>query len=154
MSVSSAPPEGSRYAGPALFGAVDGLTVVLGVMLPLLDRPRDLLLAAAGASLAEAVGMSAGAWLSDSDAGWREAVTIGAATCVASLLPAVPFALLGGLAARWAAGAVLLALAGSVALARRRVQRRSWVRALGETFGVLAAVGVVVGICSVLLGGA
>lgn len=153
MSLSSEPPAG-RYAGPALFGAVDGLTVILGVMLPLLDRPRDLVLAAVGASLAEAVGMSAGAWLSDSDAGWREAATIGAATCVASLLPAVPFALLGGLAARWAAGGAILGLAGGVAVARRYVQRRGWVRALGETFGVLAAVGVVVGVCSVLLGGA
>lgn len=141
-----------RLAGPALFGAVDGLTVFLGVMLPLIGRPRELVLAAVGAALAEAVGMAGGEWLSDSDSGWREAAVIGAATSLASILPALPFALLEGAAERWTAGAVLLVEAAGIAVARRYVQRKRWGRALGETFGVLIVVAIVVGTCAVLLG--
>lgn len=143
-----------RFATPALFGAVDGLTVFLGVMLPLLAHPHELVLAAVGASLAEAVGMAGGEWLSDSASGWPEAVTIGVATSLASVAPALPFALLGGASARWAAGGIAVILAGGIAAARRYVQVKPWRRALGETFGVLAVVAIVVGTCSMLLGSA
>lgn len=142
-----------RLVSPALFGAVDGLTVVLGVMLPLLHRPSALILAGVGAAVAEAVGMAAGSWLSqDTDTGWAAAIVIGLATSVVSLIPLIPYMLLSGAIAVVLAFALIVAVSGAIAVARHYVQGRSWPRALGETYGILAIVAICVGACAYLAG--
>lgn len=143
-----------RLLPAALFGAVDGLVVILGVLLPLHTQPHPLILAGTGAAIAEAVGMAAGSWLSqDNQAGWREAATIGAATGAASLAPITPYLTLPPSAALAAAAAIVAAQAGLVAVARWRWQHRSLPRALAETFGILTVVACCVAACALLLGG-
>ena len=49
---------------PVTFGAADGVTISLGLVVSLTGQPRALFYAALGAGLAELVGMTAGQWLS------------------------------------------------------------------------------------------
>jgi VIT1/CCC1 family predicted Fe2+/Mn2+ transporter len=139
---------------PAVFGAFDGLTAVLGLLLSLRGHPSWVLPSALGLAVAEGVGMAAGQWLSsDSDAGFAASGVIGAATAAGSLAPAVPFALLPMSWAALVSAVVLVAIGAGIAAVRSR--DRGWPRALAETFGVLAAAVVAVGVCiTVTPGGA
>lgn len=138
---------------PAVFGTFDGLTSVLGILLSLRGHPDWVLPSALGLAVAEGVGMAAGEWLSDSGSGLTASGVIGTATALGSLLPAVPFALLPMPWAAVASALVLVALGVGIATVRSR--DRSWGRALLETFGVLLAALVAVGVCmAVTPGGA
>lgn len=130
---------------PAVFGTFDGLTAVLGVLLSLHGHPGWVLPSALGLAVAEGVGMAAGEWLSDSQAGLAAPGVIGAATAAGSLLPAIPFALLPG---GWAvAGSALVLVVLGTGIAAVRARERGWPRALAETFGVLTAALVAVAVC-------
>lgn len=143
-----------RRIEASVFGAVDGLTVALGVMVPLLHKPQALVLAVVGAGIAEAVGMAGGDWLSDSEGSWVEAASLGLSTGVVSIIPALPFAFLAPKLAQPLALVLMLALAVAITVTRRLVKHQSWRRAFGETFGILTVVAVCVTACSLLLGGA
>jgi VIT1/CCC1 family predicted Fe2+/Mn2+ transporter len=134
----------AALAGPAVFGLFDGLTSLIGVLLPLWDRsdPAALVHTALGLALAEAVGMAAGDWLSDSDEGPAAACVIGAATGLGTLLPTLPYALLPADAARPACLAAIATLTLLIALVRAR--QRGLRRALAETVLVLLAATVAV----------
>jgi len=80
-----------RFRAPLTFGAADGVTVLLGLLVSLAGQPHALVKAAVGAGLAELVGMTAGAWLSDGDAGIWPALANGSAALGACALPAVPY---------------------------------------------------------------
>lgn len=133
---------------PAVFGTFDGVTAVLGILLSLHGHPGWVLPSALGLAVAEGVGMAAGEWLSDSGSGFAASGVIGAATALGSLLPAVPFAVLP---MPWAAVASALALVAlGVGISAIRSRDRGWGRGLLETFGVLAAALIAVGICMVV----
>lgn len=124
---------------PAVFGCFDGLTSLIGVLLPLWSTGHagTLVHTALGLALAEAVGMAAGAWLSDSDHGPAAAGVIGAATGFGTLAPTLPFAILPPAPARLACLAIITALTLVIALVRAR--QRGLRRALAETVLVLTA---------------
>lgn len=124
----------------ATFGAADGVTTALGLLVALTGQPHAIVRAAAGAGLAGMVGMTAGEWLSDSDAGFPVALACGCATLAACVIPVVPYAVTSGPAATVAALLLVAAVAGVV----------SWLRpekgalAVAQTYGVLV---VAAGLC-------
>lgn len=131
-----------RWLRPGVFGAADGLTCALGAILSLSGHPGLIVRTAVALAAAECVGMAAGEWLSDSDEGLGSSAVIGVATGVGGLVPALPYAFLGGLWAVVGSVLVFLACAGLISLVRR--SERGWGRALVETYGVLAAVALAV----------
>ena len=130
----------------AVFGAADGVTVVLGLLLALAGQPSAVLKAAVGAGVAEFVGMTAGAWLSDSRAGFAPAAANGGAALVACLIPAAPYLAFTGALALVSSLALVVVVAAAVAWLR---PEHGW-RAFGQTFGVLAAAAVLVYAASLL----
>jgi hypothetical protein len=143
---------GRRITRPAVFGAFDGLTCFLGVVLGLAVHPAWVLPGAVGVGTAEMVGMAAGEWQSDSSNGLTASVVIGIATGLATVAPALPYGLAfpGWYARGWAAG-IVIAITAFIASARRgepdRSGRpRSTGRAFAESYAILAAVTVIVAI--------
>ncbi len=128
----------------AVFGAADGVTVVLGLLLALTGSPSAVVKAAVGAGVAEFVGMSAGAWLSGE--GRWPALANGGAALAACLLPAVPYLAFTGTVALTLSVVLVAAVAAAVAWMR---PQRSWL-AVAQTFGVLAAAAVLVYATSLL----
>jgi hypothetical protein len=142
------------WVRPAVFGALDGLTVVLGVLLSLAHRPELVLTAAVGVAAAEGGGMAGGEYLSASGprpARVRSAAVIGAATMGASLLPALPYGLFPARVAVWCSVGAFVGVGAGIALLRApgAGRRRAW----GETFGVLAAVVGFVALCELITPG-
>lgn len=138
-----------RLIGPAIFGAIDGMTVVLGVLLPLHDKARLVVLSAAsGVAAAELVGMAVGEWLADEACNWPAAALIGLTSALGAILPAVAFAAAPHRIRLWAACAVIAAIGAGIAYTRHRMGRGS--RAWAETFGLLAAAGAVCTLVAVL----
>lgn len=138
---------------PAVFGGFDGATSVVGVLLTLTGHPEQIIPASLGLAVAGGVGMAAGSWLSaDSDAGPVEALVIGSATAVGTLLPALPYTVVAGMLAIACSAVILVLLGAAITLVRAR--DRSLRRAAAETYGVLAAVCAAVALCAVLTGSA
>ena len=138
---------------PAIFGGFDGSTSVVGVLLTLTSHPAQILPAALGLAAAGGVGMAAGSWLSqDTDTGPLESTVIGAATAVGTMLPALPYTALGGMAAIVCSAVILVLLGAGITTVRAR--DRPLKRAAAETYGVLAAVCAAVAVCAVLTGAA
>lgn len=123
------------FKRPAVFGAADGVTIALGLIVSLAGQPHAMIKAALGAGLAELVGMTAGAWLSDEGAGWRPALANGGAAFTACAVPALPYAAMGGAGALTASLALVAAIAAVI----------SWLRpergvlAVAQTYGILLA---------------
>jgi VIT1/CCC1 family predicted Fe2+/Mn2+ transporter len=141
----------SALLAPAVFGGFDGATSVIGILLALTGHTTQVLPAAVGLAVAGGVGMAAGQWLSaDAEAGPAEAVAIGGATAAGTLLPALPYVWLHGMAAIACSAAVLL-LIGAVITATR-ARDRSLARAAAETYGVLLAVCAAVAACTIATG--
>lgn len=130
------------WTRPAVFGAFDGVTCYLGVLFPLLADPRLVLPTALGVGLAETVGMAAGEWQSASDNGLGASLVIGAASGLGAVLPAIPYGISHGIAARVASALLVLAVTAGIATVRSAA--RGWRRAAAESFGILAAVALVV----------
>lgn len=128
----------ARLRSPATFGAADGVTIVLGLIVSLTGQPHALFHAALGAGLAELVGMTAGAWLSDENAGIAPALANGAAACAACIVPAVPYVLGSG----WPAIAASIALVAAVACGISLLRPEKGALAFATTFGILAAAAV------------
>lgn len=125
----------SSYRQQAVFGTVDGVTSVLGLLVTLTDQPHALVKASIGVGLAELVGMTAGAWLSaDEDhTEFLPAFTNGIAACAAILLPAVPYLFLHGWTAIVVAILCIVLIAGAISWAR---PEKGFVAVI-KTYGVL-----------------
>ena len=122
----------------AVFGAADGLTLALGLVVSLTGHPNALVHAAIGAGLAEFVGMSAGCYLSDAGGGYWAALANGGAALAACVIPAIPYVPAHGLAALLPSLALVAVVAGVI----------SWLRpekgllAVAQTYGILAAAAI------------
>lgn len=140
----------AKYADSAIFGSFDGITVTLGILFSLTGNPLVIFSAILGVAAAEGVGMAAGEWLSESDNGFGAAITIGAATALGSVLPALPFLFTSGALALGLAFSII-ALIGVVITALRYKERGLW-RALLETYGVMIVVSISILITQYLFG--
>jgi VIT1/CCC1 family predicted Fe2+/Mn2+ transporter len=123
-----------EYKKSTVFGAADGVTSVLGLLVTLSSQPHTLVKAALGVGLAELVGMTAGEWLSsEEDEGFLASLMNGLASFAAVMLPVVPYVLLVGHSAIIAA-AVLVVLIGAFI---SWLRPESGIKAVAETYGVL-----------------
>ena len=130
------PTSRSPVTRQAVFGGADGLVLVAGLIATLgAVQPHAVVRAAVGAGLAELVGMSAGAWLSDSEGGPKAALANGAAAYLACVVPSLPYAAVTGAPAVLASGVLVVAVAGVIA----RLRPERGLLAVAETYGVLAA---------------
>lgn len=134
------------FREPATFGAADGVVVVLGLLVSLAGQPHALTRAATGAALAELVGMTAGAWLSDEAAGWRPAVANGAAAFAACAAPAAPYAAMRGTPALACSLGLVALVAAVIAVLRPERGVLAWV----QTFGILTAAALLCAAASAL----
>jgi hypothetical protein len=123
------------------FGAADGVTIILGLLVSLTGQPHALFRAALGAGLAELVGMTAGQWLSDGESGFGAALANGGAAFAACLIPALPYLAAKG----WPAMAVSLALVAGVAGVISVLRPEKGVLAVVQTYGILL---VAAGLCA------
>lgn len=133
----------------AVFGAVDGLVMVMGIITGLLIAHQGhpaAWHAALGGAAGELVGMTAGQHTSDPASGWRVAVLCGSAGGAACLAPAIPFIVLPGTAAVLAGVAVAVAVGGVICWLR---PEHGW-RAAALTYGVLIAAGLVSGLTGLI----
>lgn len=119
----------------ATFGAADGVTLVLGLLVSLSGQPHALFRAALGAALAELVGMTAGAWLSDEKAGLAPALANGGAAFAACVAPAVPYLLASGITAMVSSLALVAGVASVIAVLRPEKGLLAW----AQTFAILIA---------------
>lgn len=138
--------DGTRLA---IFGGVDGLTMFLGLTAGLVVSRHDssaIWHAALGGAAGELIGMTSGQWLSDRASGWRVAMACGAAGAAACAVPAIPFLVMSGTAARIAALVIAAAVAGVI----------SWLRpergpaAVAITYGILIAAGLLSGLTGLI----
>ncbi len=119
----------------ATFGAADGVTIVLGLLVTLTGQPHALFRAALGAGLAELVGMTAGQWLSDGDSGFWAALTNGGAAFAACLIPALPMLAGGGIGP----GVTAVVLVAVVAAVISWLRPEKGILAVVQTYGILLA---------------
>ena len=117
----------------AVFGGADGVTIALGLIVSLAGQQRAMWHAAVGAGLAELVGMTAGKWLSDGDAGFRLALANGTSALAACLVPAFPALLMSGAPALGAE----LGLVAAVAAVISWLRPERGILAVAQTYGVL-----------------
>jgi hypothetical protein len=120
---------------PTVFGAADGVTIALGLIVSLTGQPHALFHAAVGAGLAELVGMTAGQWLSDNSGGLRAAVANGGAACAACVIPALPYLAGSGPLIMGGSLALVAAVAGMISLLRPG----RGILAAAQTYGILLA---------------
>lgn len=129
---------------PVILGAADGLVIALGLLVGLVvsgHAGAAVWHSAVAAGSAELVGMSAAVLLSDGAARLRRALACGAASLAACVVPAVPYAVGGGVGALVAALALVLAVGAVVAWLRPQ----HGLLAVAQTFGVLLAAAVLTG---------
>lgn len=125
----------TRFRSPVTFGSADGLTVAIGIVISLTGQPHALVRAALGAAVAELVGMSSGAWLSDEKAGFGPALANGGSAFAACIAPALPYAVLSGSAAAGVSVLIVVLAASAIALLRPERGLLAW----AQTFAVLGA---------------
>lgn len=83
---------GTEEGGSAVFGAFDGVTSVLGVLVSLLGQKELVLVRAClGLALASSIGMGFGQYTGDKERRLISAVVIALATAVGTLLPVIGF---------------------------------------------------------------
>jgi hypothetical protein len=140
-----------RLLAAAVFGAFDGATSLVGVLLTLTGHPGQVMAAAVGLAVASGIGMAAGSWLSADEGGALEATVIGLATAAGTLLPALPYLALRGGPAMLASVLVLLALGAVITAVRARTEPL-W-RAAAKTYGVLIVTCVAVAVIVLALPG-
>lgn len=126
---------------PAIFGSVDGLTIVVGLVAGLVlshQAPSALWHAALSGGLAELVGMTSGQRQSDPEGGWPSAVACGLMSALACILPAFPFLFLSGLSASIAS---VIAIACVCAFITWLRPEKGW-KAVTQTYGLTIAAGI------------
>jgi hypothetical protein len=130
----------------ATFGAADGLTLVLGLLVSLTGQPHALFHAALGAGLAEFVGMTAGAWLSDEQAGFGPALMNGTAAFAACAVPALPYLAATNVVALVTSLVLVAAVAGAISILRPE----RGLLAVVQTYGILVAAAVLCAVAAAL----
>jgi len=133
----------------AVFGAVDGLTLVIGLIFGLIvarQAPAAVWHAALGGASGELIGMSTGQHMSDPDSGWPAAAACGIAGGLAVVMPAFPYLALTGAAALGAALGITAVVAGIIAWLRPE----HGVAAVARTFGILAGAGLLSGLTGLI----
>ena len=129
----------SALVKPLIFGAIDGMTCAIGVILSLHHHAGLVFAGAFGVAVAEFVGMGAGEWLSDENPhGFTSSAAIGAASAIGAVLPALPYLMTSGALAIAMSVTVLIVVCGLISVAR--AEQRGFGRAVLETYGVLAVV--------------
>jgi VIT1/CCC1 family predicted Fe2+/Mn2+ transporter len=134
----------------AVFGACDGLGIVLGLIAGMIvsHQPAHAVWAAAlSGGIAELFSMANGQRISDSSSGWLPAVAIGIASLAGCALPAIPYALGSGTPALIAALALCAAVAAVISWARPE----KGALAIVETFGLLLVTGIACGLVGLWL---
>lgn len=130
----------SPLLSPAVFGAMDGVTCVIGVIFPDHADPMVVLKTAVGVGIAEVAGMAAGEFFSDSENGLAASLVIGASTGIAAIAPAIPYGFMSGLPAAVASAIIVAIILGFITLSR--ISSRGWKRSITETaiiFGIVVA---------------
>jgi len=131
----------NRQRTAIILGSADGLGLSVAEIMSLLHHQPAIFHAGLGAGLGELVSMFAAVYLSNDPAdkgGFWPAVSCGVASLLGCLLPVLPYVIVTGAVALCAA-AVIAVLVGA-AIAFLRPERG--VLAVAETFGVLAAAGL------------
>lgn len=142
----------ASLARPVIFGIGDGMVSLLGTVWYLSGHPAFVLPAAISGGVTSAVSMAGFDALSDSTRSVAESCTLGAATGLGCMLPALPFGIFHGPAAVAASAVICVALAVVIALIR---PNRGKALSLVEVLGVVAlAFGAVVACGLALPGGA
>lgn len=118
----------------AILGAADGLTIVVSL---LFGHTPALFHAALEAGIGEFVGMGAALWLTNKKQ-VLAALLCGLATLLACVVPAIPFALFGGLLALSISSFLVVSIGAIVCWLRPE----KGLMAVAETYGVLAAAGL------------
>ena len=133
----------------AVFGAVDGLVMFLGLSLGLIVAHQSrgaVWHAALGGAAGELVGMTAGQHLSAPDDGWRVAVACGLAGALACILPAFPFLFLS----RWTALETALAISVAVAAVIAWLRPERGITAVVRTYSILIIAGLLAGLTGLI----
>ena len=134
---------------PSIFGMFDGLTSLLGVLLPLLRYVHILVFTTCfGLAISSAISMGLGEYLSsDKDIPRyiriRTSIYMGIFTGIGCLLPVVPFLFIGGTVALVISMAIYIFL--TLVVAYMKSKDLGWKAALVQTFTVsLVAVAMVI----------
>jgi hypothetical protein len=133
----------------AIFGSVDGLTMFLGLVLGLIVARQSGTAAwhaALGGGAGELAGMTAGQYISDRASGLRVAAGCGLAGAAACIAPGIPFAFL----ARRPALIAALVIAAVVGAGIAWLRPERGLQAIGQTYGVLVAAGVLSGLTGLI----
>lgn len=129
--------------GPsAIFGSVDGLTVVVGLIAGLAISHQSssaLWHAALSGGLAELVGMTSGQWQSDSKGGWPVAFACGVMAALGCIAPAIPYVFFRGLTALTSALVLVAGVCAFIAWLRPE----KGIRAVSQTYGLTVIAGVI-----------
>lgn len=137
-------------ARPVIFGVGDGMVSLLGTVWYLHGHPSLVLPAAISGGVTSAVSMAGFDALSDSTRSVAESCTLGVATGVGCMLPALPYGILHGAAAVAASVVTCAALAVIIALIR---PNRGRLLSLVEVLGVVALAFAAVIACGLFLPG-
>ena len=141
-------PAARTLTRPVIFGLADGSMSIMGVVFYAAGHAGLVFPVALSGGVSAAVSMAGGEWLSESGSGPGAALAMGAATLAGSILPAVPYAFLHGLAAPLVSVLALCAVAAVVARLRSH-RKHPW----RETALVLAAVLAASAACALLMPG-
>jgi VIT1/CCC1 family predicted Fe2+/Mn2+ transporter len=138
----------------AIFGATDGLTSTVAVVIAQLIAGTQHSLIAGGFAIAIAAGVGMGwsEWISDASGNYRRALVMTLATLLASALPIFPFLFLWEASGVVVCGGVSALLAVGIALLRGTLTPDSRRKAFAVTLGGIAIVGTLVSIPSLLVG--
>lgn len=148
MSASELGPQ--RFRGPLVFGMVDGVTLVLGLLLGMvISRQPNASVwhAALGGGLAELGGMGLGQYWAEPEAGKLSAAANGVGCCVSTILCGVPFAVTRiQLVATVVSCVLIFSAAVLICILREETGKMAVLR----TFGLLAVAGTLSGVSGLI----
>lgn len=124
-----------------LFGAVDGLSAFVGILVGLIvahQSASSVWWAALSCGVAELVGMASGQYQSDTRSGWKPALICGALSMAGCVVPAIPYVALDGPIAFFLSVFLVIVECSLVAWVRPEGGWRAW----GQTFGLTAIVAI------------
>lgn len=132
----------------SVFGLFDGVTAIMGVLVALVSKGSSaILLAAIGLAIAEAVGMGAGEFLSDSDTGIKGSAAIGLGAVAGILAPVIPWLFVHGSVAL--ISSIMIALLIGILIGKLRSKG---LRGYIESLGVLLLAGGLTTIFTLITG--
>lgn len=138
---------------PSIFGMFDGLTSLLGVLIPLLSFTHLLVFTTCiGLAVSSAISMGLGEYLSSDKSIPKRtrvhaATYMGIFTAIGCFVPVIPFAFTGGVLALWLAVAIYICMTFVVAFMKK--EDLGWKRALVQTF-VVSLIAVALVVCATL----